>query len=126
MSLQPYERALARILSAVDPVAAWQHELAGLLSKPVRQALQAMQPEGLRMAGLLVVNQRFTRLMRGSPLAEAWFHLDGPGFAAAFRRYHAQVPMTAFFPAAEAKLFGRWLSRQQRPGLPPALRALEM
>ena len=59
---------------------------------------------------------RFERLMQGSPDAARWF-LDRPReFSRAFRRYHGDVPPRAFFPAAEATLFRRWLETQPNVG----------
>jgi hypothetical protein len=70
------------------------------------------------MAAILVVRLRFERLLRGSPVAEEWFERDPESFAEAFRRYHAEVPPRAFFPADEAALFRAWRDRRAAP--PPA------
>jgi hypothetical protein len=61
-----------------------------------------------------VARLRFERLLRGSPDAERWFDADAAGFAAAFRRYHRDVPAAAFFPPDEARAFGDWLERSHR------------
>jgi len=50
--------------------------------------------------------------MRGSADAEAWFDRDPAGFSAAFRRYHGEVPPSAFSPPDEARLFARWLEAE--------------
>ena len=107
------EQALARALMARDPVLALRRAARDArLPAAMRRALSACDPDGLRLSALLVLKLRFERLMRGSPEAQAWFDRDAAGFARAFRRYHSQVPPTAFFPPAEARLFRAWLGRR--------------
>ena len=48
------------------------------------------------------------RLVQGSREASAWFDSDPRSFVATFRRYHAEVPASATFPADEAALFAAW------------------
>jgi hypothetical protein len=106
------ERALVRALGAPDPVEALQRSARDRrLPASLRRALRQVSGDGLRMAAILSAKLRFERLVQGSPEAEAWFERDPGGFAEAFRRYHAEVAPTAFFPAAEARLFGSWLDR---------------
>lgn len=101
MRLREYERRMAAAMRADDPAAA------------VRAIFAGADEDGVRMAALLVARLRFERLMRGSPDAEAWFDDDAAGFARAFRRYHAEVAPTAFFPADEAALFAGWCRRRR-------------
>jgi len=108
-----YEEAIARAMTAPDPVEALR--AAGRdpgLPAGVRRALLAADPDGIRMSALLVARLRFERLLRGCPEAEAWFDRDAADFSAAFRRYHAEVPPTAFFPPGEARLFRSWMARR--------------
>jgi hypothetical protein len=108
-----FQRALARALVAPDPVAATRR-IARDRRHPaaLRRALHQADGAGVEMAALLVARLRFERLVRGSPDAEAWFEADAAGFAAAFRRYHGQVPPVAFFPAEEARAFHDWRERK--------------
>lgn len=103
------ERALASALRAPDPVSALARAAEGLSLAP---ALAGVAPDGLRIAALLVARLRFERLTQGSSLASQWFEDDPAGFAAAFRRYHAEVPAGAIFPADEGELFAAWHERQ--------------
>jgi hypothetical protein len=101
-----FQRALARALVAPDPAAATLRVARDRRHPPkLRRALREANRAGIEMAALLVARLRFERLLRGCPEAEAWFDADPAGFAAAFRRYHQQVPPDAFFPAAEARAF---------------------
>lgn len=105
------ERALASALRAPDPVSALARATEGL-SPEHAGALARIAPDGLRIAALLVARLRFERLAQGSSLASQWFEDDPAGFAAAFRRYHAEVPASAIFPADEGVLFAAWHERQ--------------
>jgi hypothetical protein len=103
------EQLLAGALTAPDPVAA----LAKVrrdprLSPDARRALAAIDEDGFRISALLVAQLRFTRLLHGHPEIEAWLERDPEGLAETFRRYHAEVPPTAFFPPDEARLFEAW------------------
>ncbi len=104
-----FERAIARAMTAPDPVAALRRSARDTrLPAPLRRALASADEDGVRMAALLSARLRFERLIRGCPEAEAWFDRDAEGFAGAFRRYHEEVRPTAFHPQAEAVLFLRW------------------
>jgi hypothetical protein len=99
------ERRLVEILLAPDPARA----LAAAQREPaLRRVLRRAAPDGVRMAALLVARLRFERLLRASPEAAAAFDADPAAFTAGFRRYHAEVPPTAFFPAGEAALYRAW------------------
>ncbi|WP_438034513.1 hypothetical protein [Sorangium sp. So ce204] len=112
-----YEALVARAMTAEDPVAALRAAAEDpALPSALRKALLGADEDGVRMSALLVARLRFERLLRGSPEAEAWFDRDPAEFSAAFRRYHAEVPPTAFFPPGEARLFRGWIEAQS--GLP--------
>ncbi|HZN91949.1 MAG TPA: hypothetical protein VFB81_04570 [Myxococcales bacterium] len=115
--LEALQRALADALRAVDPVAATRAvaERPGL-DEATRTALRAADPDGLRLTALLVAKLRFERVVRGSAAAGEWFDADPAAFSDAFRCYHAEVPPTASFPAAEAAAFLAWAGRSG-PGL---------
>jgi hypothetical protein len=114
MSLEQLQRAMADALRAEDPVAATRTlaEAPGL-DAALRSALLAADPDGLRLTALLVAKLRFERVIRGSSAAGDWFDRDPAAFSAAFRRYHAEVPPEAIFPAAEAKSFLAWVAAHQ-------------
>lgn len=112
-SYAAFEALFARALTAPDPVGALRAaSRSRKLSPDVRQRLALADEDGLRMTALLVARLRFERLLRGSPAAGEWFDRDPAGFAAAFRRYHAEVAPSAFFPRAEAELFDAWRARR--------------
>jgi hypothetical protein len=113
-----FEKLLARALCSEDPVAALERAAHDAeLDAVTRLRLKRVSADGLRMAALLIARLRFERLLRGCPEAEVWFERDPAGFTAAFRRYHHIVPPTAFFPAAEARLwrFHQGTSRRTAP-----------
>ncbi len=95
-----WESLLADALLDSDPASALQ--AAG--------GLEAVDHDGLRMAALLVVKLRFERLIAGSSRAASLFEEDPGGFAALFRRYHADVKPTSPMPQDEQRLFEAWLS----------------
>jgi hypothetical protein len=112
-----FQRALARALVSPDPVFATRR-IARDRRHPakLRRALLGASFAGVEMAALLVARLRFERLLRGSLEAEGWFDADAAGFTAAFRRYHREVPPTAFFPPDEARAFRDWLGRAGTSG----------
>ena len=106
-----FETLLARAMTATDPVRALDEASRDRrLPHSLRSSLKRVDRDGVRMAALLVARLRFERLLRGSPEAEEWFERDPASFADAFRRYHAEVAPSAFFPSAEARLFREWRS----------------
>ena len=110
-----FQQALARALVAPDPAMATRRIARDRRHPPdLRRALLRVEVAGVEMAALLVARLRFERLLRGSPEAEDWFEADAAGFAAAFRRYHGEVPPLALFPAQEAQAFREW--RERRAG----------
>jgi hypothetical protein len=107
------QKALARALTAPDPALAVRRAARDRRHPAhLRRALRAARGTGVEIAALLVARLRFERLVRGCPEAEAWFEREPAGFASAFRRYHAEVAPTAFFPSDEARLFQAWQSRR--------------
>jgi hypothetical protein len=106
------ERAIARALVAADPLAATRRIARDRRHPPnLRRALRRADGAGIEITALLVARLRFERLLRGSPDAERWFDADASSFAAAFRRYHHDVPPKAFFPPDEARAFREWRKR---------------
>jgi len=107
--LEALQRAMADALRAEDPVAAMRSVAeAPALDAATREALRAADEDGLRLTALLVAKLRFERIVRGSGAADAWFDAEPETFSAAFKRYHAEVPPAALFPAAEAAAFLAW------------------
>lgn len=105
------ERFLVDALRAQDPGEALAEARSGRgrrLSKELRAALEHVDPDGFRIAALLVTKLRFERLLRGSSEAERLFDEDPGGFARLFKRYAHEVPPTAVFPSEEAALFAQW------------------
>lgn len=106
---QELARLTARVLEALgsaDPAAALERgrEAAGL-GPGARAALAQADPDGLRLAGLLVKKLRLERLLAGDPALRQAFRADPPGFTARVRRYDAAVPPTTTWPAEEAAAF---------------------
>lgn len=103
------ERVLAAAMQADDAAQALREASRDRALDPrTRELLTQIDPDGARMAALLVARLRFERLMRGSPEAELWFDTAPEEFSRSFRRYHQEIPPTAFFPADEAALFRAW------------------
>ena len=73
--------------------------------RPRATGLAAIDEDGFRISALLVARLRFERLLNGHPAVPDWLDRDAAGFAETFRRYHAAVPPTAFFPPDEARTF---------------------
>jgi len=110
-----FERLLARAMTSPDPIAALRAASRDrALPAAVRRRLAAADEDGVRLSALLVARLRFERLMRGSREAEDWYESDAAAFTEAFRRYHSEVPPTAFFPRGEAELFAAWRQRASR------------
>lgn len=108
-----FEQLLAAAMISADPVAALQQAASDPeLPENLRQALRAVDPDGVRTSALLIANLRFERLLRGCPEAEEWFDRDPAAFTDMFRRYHAETPPRAFFPRQEAELFRAWRRQQ--------------
>ena len=124
IKLEQLQRAMADALRAEDPVAAIRALAEAPSSDPtLRSALLAADPDGLRLTALLVAKLRFERVIRGSSAAGDWFDRDAAAFSAAFRRYHAEVPPSEPFPAAEAKSFLAWAAAHQEDA-PKSTRSL--
>ena len=109
--LEALQRTLADVLLAADPVQALRAARARADADP---SLQHIDPDGLRLAALLIVKLRFQRLLNASSMAAQWFEQDPAGFSAAFRRYHTTVPPAHLDPWREAAAFAAW--RQQCDG----------
>lgn len=107
------EAAVAHAMLQPDPATALAAAAEDQkLPAELRDALRAADPDGVRIAALIVVRLRFERTLNGSQLAGEWFERDGAAFTAAFKRYHAEVPPSASLPSGEGRLFEAWLERQ--------------
>jgi hypothetical protein len=112
-----FEKSLAIALTAPDPVRAVRRiGRDARLPMKLRRSLRKVRGSNIEMCALLIARLRFERLLRGCPEAEAWFERDPATFAVAFRRYHATVKPTAFFPPDEAELFRAWKRRMAPHG----------
>lgn len=110
------EQLVATALTARDPSAALAAAARdGRLSTEAKRRLAAIDEDGFRIAALLVARLRFERLLHGHPAVERWLEHDAEGLADAFRRYHAAIAPTAFFPLDEARLFDAWLAATGTP-----------
>ena len=107
------EAAVARAMVQSDPAAALAAAAGDeRLPAELREALRAADPDGVRVAALIVVRLRFERALHGSRLAGEWFERDPADFTAAFKRYHTEVPPSASLPTGEGRLFEAWQERQ--------------
>jgi hypothetical protein len=107
------EELLARALTALDPRSALTAAAGDpRLSQAARARFAAIDVDGFAVSALLVARLRFERLLHGHPAVNGWLARDAVDFTEAFRRYHAAVPPTAFFPPDEAQLFSAWLARE--------------
>lgn len=94
-----FERRYAAALRARDPVAALD-------------AIDAVDPDGARVAALLIARLRFERAIQGSPAVAALFEADARAFADEMRAYHRAMPAIALDPAGEARAFLAWRARR--------------
>ena len=82
------------------------------LTPQERDLLARVQPRGLRLTHLLLMNLRFERVLRGDPSAAEWFERDAEGFVQVFGEFNRSVPPTALLSHDEAARFREFL--QQR------------
>jgi len=81
-----FERLLADALLSKDPVEALDGAAdAGEILEALGIVRSAIDPDGLRLTGLLVAKLRFERLLRASPEAGKRFEADPREFTRAFR-----------------------------------------
>ena len=110
-----FEKSLAVALTATDPVRAVRRMgRDSRLPMKLRRTLRKVRGPNIEMAacssrvyvssGCFAAALRQKRGSRRTP----------PPFAVAFRRYHAEVRPTAFFPPDEAILFRAWDRRTSR------------
>jgi uncharacterized protein YeaO (DUF488 family) len=108
-----YAAAMVHILRAADPVVALQAvQDAPETDAALRALLAMLDPDGLRITALLVLQLRFNRLLSGSPQASAAFAEEPQAFSHRFRRYHAAVPPRAENPVQEARDYADWCSSE--------------
>lgn len=113
MTLADLQRVLAEALQTPDPAAALRDRPG--LSAEERSALERLDPDGLALTSLVVVKLRVQQLLLSHPEMAALFRDDPEEFARRFRAYHAQVPMSDFFPAGEAERFRQWEEGRASP-----------
>jgi len=104
-----------RAFPSGDP-AAFQSALESALRSPDPAAFATaahphLRPDDLRLTALHVARLRSERLLQGSPAAASWFDLAPADFAAAFRKYHQEVPPTGLLPSEEARSFDVWAAQ---------------
>ena len=104
-----FERGMAAAIRAPDPVAALLAMADEVSDDDLASRLRGADDDGVRIAALLVAKLRFERLLRGSSAIEAAFERDPRRFSERFRRYHAAIPMNAFFPPDEAAAFAAFV-----------------
>ena len=105
--LERFQKLVADALTSEDPMAALLAAREQFPSE-LADAIDAADRDGVEMTALLVAKLRFERLVQGSREAIEWFERDPADFAAAFKRYHAEVPPTAHDPRGENELFAAW------------------
>jgi len=111
-----HERAYALALCTRDPLDALQRLVADAgLPRWLGTAAPGLDPDGVRITGLLVAKLRFERIINGSATATRWFVAEPAAFAAAFRGYHHSHPPIDQSPASEAASFAAWC-RKATPG----------
>lgn len=100
---------LGAAMRAEDPVAALREAAEDpSLDPALRDALRAVDPDGVRLQALLVARLRFERLLAACPEVGRELDEEPEAFSATFRAYHREVPMSAWFPGAEARLYRAW------------------
>ncbi len=88
----PWEVHLGPLLRARDPAAARAALLGEGLPIELAEAVRALDPDGLRVLGLLVARLRYDRLLQRSQKQRAAFEADPAGWTDAFRDWHAATP----------------------------------
>jgi hypothetical protein len=115
--LREVQGILVRALLENDPAEALSRlaaEARGLTAE--EQAwLARIDPEGLRLTGLMVRKLRFERLTRSDRRLEALFLERPEDFMSLFGAYTAEIPPTAYFPEGEQRLFQRWQEQRRKP-----------
>lgn len=91
---RPAERLAALVAAAGDR-----------LDADERARLAAIDPDGFRVASIVVRKLRLERVLAGDAELRALCEADPAAFTETFRRYEAAVPPTFDFPAEEARAF---------------------
>ena len=107
MGLQRQLETLMRALAADDPVA--------VLCAADPELARAVEPEGFRLASLLVRKLRFERIMTADAVAREKFEQDPESFTRLFSEYHRSEPPKHAFPAEEARAFQEFVARRSPP-----------
>ena len=106
--LTDVRRVLVQALLAEDPCAALRTALDArpdALTEEEKGFLLGIDPDGLRMTGLIMRKLRFERLLAGVPELRGKSEEMPDSFIEIFRRYHGQVPPRTFFPQEEADAY---------------------
>ncbi len=73
--------------------------------KPEASWLHSVGEDAFTLTTLLIAKLRFERTQRGHEILRHYFDENAQEYAEIFRRYHQEVPMTAYSPAEEAQRF---------------------
>ena len=92
-----------------DPVTALRRLVAdGGFPSWLEPMVPGLDPDGLRMTGLLIAKLRFERIINGSAAAAHWFVAEPATFAVACRGHHRALPPLDHGPRWEAESFAAW------------------
>lgn len=115
--LEGYEELFSRAFSSRDPLAVLRAARDdGATPAALREALSALDEQGVRLSSLIVTRLRFERLLNGSRVAGEWFERAPAEFTAAFKRYQDEVAPQASFAQDEARAFEAWRRREELRG----------
>src|SRR5262245_50290569 len=106
MALADLQRLLADALPQRDPAAALQH------ASGESEMLRHLPEDGLLLTSLVLVKLRMQQLLK-SPDVLQMFEENPEHFARQFEQYHADCPMSDFFPEGEGARFADWRQRRQ-------------
>ena len=95
------QQRLGEALCSGDPVQQCRALLPGL----------TIDPDGAKVAALLMAKLRFQRLVAASNDALHWFEQDPAAFAACFRDYHQSLPVAELDPWSESAAWAAWRAR---------------
>jgi uncharacterized protein (UPF0276 family) len=105
------ERAYGLALCAADPVAALRGAACAWPSS-LRRLVDAIDEDGVRVAGLLIAKLRFERIVNGSAEAARFFRTSPASFTTAFWSYHRASAPVHQVPWHEARRFLTWCRRK--------------
>ena len=114
--LRSVQKIVLHALLADDPPAALRRaiEQSPELTPAERDQLARLNPDGLRIGGLLLKKLRFERLTHGDADLDKLFDDDPEAFMRLFRAYDGATAPAAYFPDEEARQFRAWRDNQPR------------